>query len=134
MSKKNILTAIFAVAFVIVPVLSVATPVQAIDMWGGGTSGKSQIQDALGYGDSTETDPRIVIANVVKLAMTFLGLIAVILIIYAGFKWMTAGGNPEEAKKARAIIQAAIIGLLIILAAWAIADWVTTQIQTQILQ
>jgi len=46
------------------------------------------------------------------------------LIIYAGFLWMTAGGNPEQVDKAKQWLTNAIIGLAIILAAYAISGFV----------
>jgi hypothetical protein len=61
--------------------------------------------------------------------MSFLGIIAVCLIIWAGFLWMTARGNEDKVKEAQTIIKTSIIGLVIILAAWAITDWVLATIQ-----
>ncbi len=52
----------------------------------------------------------------------FLGLIAVVIIIYAGFLWLTAGGDTKKVDKAKRVLKEAIIGLLIIFAAWGIAQ------------
>ncbi|MFH1534374.1 MAG: hypothetical protein ABIF80_00130, partial [Patescibacteria group bacterium] len=49
-----------------------------------------------------------------------LGLIAVIMILIGGFKWMTAGGNEEKIESAKKLLTSAIIGLVIVLLAWAI--------------
>ena len=49
-----------------------------------------------------------------------LGLVAVILILYGGFTWMTAGGSEEKVEKAKKIVTAAVIGLVIVILAWAI--------------
>ena len=68
--------------------------------------------------------PGVIIANIVKYLLSFLGVIFVILIIYAGFLWMTAGGNEEKIKKAKGLITNATIGLLIVLAAYTITHFV----------
>ncbi len=132
--KKTIITFLFA-SFLILPMLSLAIPAPAqadVDIWGGQDT-KSDIQEELGYGDTTESDPRIIAASIIKVLMTFLGIIAVALIIWGGFKWMTAGGNDEQVEEARKIIITAVIGLIIILAAWALADWALSTIQEDIL-
>ncbi|MBU0597709.1 pilin, partial [Patescibacteria group bacterium] len=69
-------------------------------------------------------DLQSTIINIVQWALGFLGLVAVIMIIYGGFVWMTAGGNQEKVAKAKKIITRAVIGLVIVLLAWAIVLWV----------
>jgi len=44
--------------------------------------------------------------------------------VYAGLMWMTAGGNEDRIKKARQILIAAIIGLVIVLSAYAITQFI----------
>ncbi|MBU0636943.1 hypothetical protein KKH16_01905 [Patescibacteria group bacterium] len=56
--------------------------------------------------------------------MSFLGVVFLILIIYAGFTWMTAGGDEEKINKAKDTIQRAIIGLIIILCSYAITIFI----------
>ncbi len=77
-------------------------------------------------------DAREVIIDIINLALTFLGLIAVILILWGGFKWMTAGGNDENVEAAKKIIIAAVIGLAIILSAYAIANFFISSIGTAV--
>jgi hypothetical protein len=60
------------------------------------------------------------VIKIVQWALGFLGLIAVIMIMYGGFVWMTAAGNTDKVAKAKKIIIRAAIGLAIILLAWAI--------------
>lgn len=76
----------------------------------------------------TEKDPREITTNIINIALGFLGLIAVILILIGGFKWMTAGGNEEQVSEAKKWIYSGIIGLVIIFAAYAIATFVISQI------
>jgi cytochrome bd-type quinol oxidase subunit 2 len=70
------------------------------------------------------------ITSIIGWALTFLGLIAVIMIIYGGFMWLTAAGNEERISKAKQIISAAIIGLIIILLAAAIVYFIGQGVNT----
>ena len=67
------------------------------------------------------------IINVVQWVLGFLGLVAVIMILIGGFQWMTAGGNEEKVASAKKIISAAVIGLIVVLLAWAIVIFVVSQ-------
>lgn len=69
-------------------------------------------------------DIRVTIANIINVAMGLLGIIAVVIILLGGFKWMTAGGNDDKVKEAKKLIVAGVIGLVIILTAFAIANFV----------
>jgi type IV secretory pathway VirB2 component (pilin) len=80
----------------------------------------------------SDSDPREVVTNLITLFMTFLSIIAVIIILVGGFKWMTAQGNQDKVDEARKIISGGVIGLVIILAAWAIANFVLTTVADQI--
>ena len=86
---------------------------------------KNKIQEYTGLG---ERDPRGIAASVINVVLGFLGIIAVGLILYAGFKWMTAGGSEDKITEARKLLVAGVIGLIIILAAFAIANFVLTQL------
>ena len=74
------------------------------------------------------TDLKTIIVNIIKVALGFLGLLAVIFILYGGFVWMTAGGNQDKIVKARKILINAAIGLLIILSSYALASYIFKQI------
>jgi hypothetical protein len=76
----------------------------------------------------TDTDPRLVVAKIIRVALGILGILATVLVLYAGFKWMTAGGNEENAKSAQKILFSAVIGLIIILSAYAISTFVLNQL------
>ena len=78
----------------------------------------------------TSSDPRLVIGRIINVALSLLGIVATVLIVYAGFKWMTAGGNEENVKSAQKILMAAVIGLVIILAAFAISNFVLKSLYT----
>lgn len=95
--------------------------------------GFAQESDMLGmeFGEATglgSEDPRVVAANIVRIFLAFLGIIALSLMIYAGFLWMTSEGNAEKVEKAKNILKGAIIGLLIVLSAFAIASFIISQL------
>ncbi len=75
-------------------------------------------------GLSTERDIRVIIARVIRVVLFFLGTLAVILIIYAGFVYMTSQGEADKVKQAKDIFKNAIIGLLIVLSAYAIVSFI----------
>lgn len=85
-------------------------------------SNSDQLGQAAGY------DPNTSLARVVSIAIRgflgLLGVIFIIIIIIAGFNWMTAGGDEEKIKKAVAHIRNAVIGLIIIVSAYAITYFV----------
>lgn len=62
--------------------------------------------------------------------LSFLGVVFLGLMIYGGYKWMMASGRDEEVKKSQEIIRAAIIGLVIVIASYAVSYFVTTSLQT----
>lgn len=117
---KKIMVMVMAL-IVLTPVLTFSLPALAavdLDPWGGF---KNNIQIETGLG---ERDPRDIAASVIKIILGFLGIVAVIIILLGGFKWMTAGGNEDKVGEAKKLITAGVIGLVIIIAAFAIATFV----------
>ncbi|MFA5359821.1 MAG: pilin [Patescibacteria group bacterium] len=108
---------------ILTPVLAFSLPAFATDTlnpWGS-DSLKDNIQTETGLG---ERDPRDIAASVINVILGFLGIVAVIIILLGGFKWMTAGGNEDKVGEAKKLITAGIIGLVIIVASFAIATFV----------
>ncbi len=64
--------------------------------------------------------------KVVNILLGFLGVLAIIVILVGGFKWMTSGGNEERVAGARQMLIAGIIGLAIILGSFAIVQFVVS--------
>ena len=56
-----------------------------------------------GLVEANETDPKQMAVDIVKYLMTFLGIIAVCVILYGGFIWMTASGNEDKVAQAKKI-------------------------------
>lgn len=83
-------------------------------------------EEVEGIGD--ETDISVLIGRIVKTVLGLMGLVAVVLIIVGGFQWMTSGGSEEKIKKAKQMMGAALIGLVIVVLAYAIASFVIEQL------
>lgn len=107
---KKIATGLLTLAVLVLPMVALAQadiPRELGPTFGLGTAGL----------EST-------VIKIVQFVLGFLGLIAVIMILYGGFMWMTAGGNEEKVASAKKIISAAVIGLIVVLLAWAIVIFV----------
>ena len=70
------------------------------------------------------TTPQVIIGTIVSAILSFIGVIFFLLIFYGGIRWMLAQGNEQEVETAKKIIIAAVIGLVIVLAAYAITAFV----------
>ena len=70
------------------------------------------------------TDPVAIVSTVVKAALGVVAIIFFVLVIAAGFRWMTAGGSEEPIKKAKDQIKHALIGLVIVIFSYAITSLV----------
>ncbi len=81
-------------------------------------------------GEGSETDLMTIIANLINVVLGLVGVILLILFIYAGFLWMTAGGDSDQVKKAKSIFKNAIIGLLIVVLSYAISSFVINRMSS----
>lgn len=64
------------------------------------------------------------LANVVNTLLFVIGAVSVIMIIYGGFRYVTSAGEASAVKSAKDTIMYAVVGLVIALVAWGIADFV----------
>ncbi len=72
------------------------------------------------------------IANIIRIIVGFLGIITIIIILAGGFKWMTSGGNEDKISEAKKLISAGVVGLVVVLAAYAIASFVIRSLTTAV--
>jgi hypothetical protein len=96
-----------------------------------GVTGLETNLDTLGgeaYGTSSPTDLLTLIGTVINVLLGLLGVIFLLLTIYAGFIWMTAQGNEEKVEKAIGILKTGIIGMIVTLAAYSIANFVVGEV------
>lgn len=90
------------------------------------------IEDGLEQVDTNivlnNTSPVVIVVKIINFALMFLGIIAVSLVIYGGFVWMTSNGKEENISTAKKILKNALIGLIIILASWGIVSFILTKL------
>jgi hypothetical protein len=86
--------------------------------------GKTTDKDSLARILGNKSDIPTLIGSIVGMILSLLGTIFLILIIYGGFIWMMAGGNDQNVEKAKNILAQAIIGLVIVLSAYAITSFI----------
>lgn len=84
------------------------------------------LQNATGLGDQ---DPAFIVFTVVNTLLIFLGTLTLIMIVVAGFMWLTAGGSEEKISKAKEILQGTVIGLVIVFSSFGLAQFVFSAIQ-----
>lgn len=73
---------------------------------------------------SKETAFSLAVGRVIKAALGLVGLVFLVLTIYAGFLWMTAGGNEEQVEKAQKIFKNSTLGLIIALGAYGLTVFI----------
>lgn len=120
-TKKSITAFILSIFFVL-PIIGASffSPSALADQdLVAGQVGFKEVGSVFG-GSRAEQDPRALIANIISIALGFIGVIFLGLTVAAGFQYMTSGGNSEKASKAAGLLKNAIIGLLIVLAAWSL--------------
>jgi hypothetical protein len=112
---KYLLSLVFVVSIFAIPAATFAiTDVQV---------GIDSASPAAGLGLG-EKSPLETATALINTAMLFLGIIAVCIVLLAGFKWMTAGGNEDKVGEAKKLMASGVIGLIILLSAWGIAKYV----------
>lgn len=123
---KKILV-VFSMLALLVPALALADTVVPAVSADGNTNPISAVDLGIGYGAATglgSQDVRVTVASIIRTAMGLLGIVAVVIILIGGFRWMTAGGNEEQVGEAKKWIFSGVIGLAIILSAYALATYV----------
>ena len=75
-------------------------------------------------GDTPGQTPVDIVAKVIKGVLGLLAMLFLIMIIIAGFRWMTSDGNSEIVDKSKYTIQNAVIGVIVIFFAYAITAFI----------
>ena len=123
MKKK--LISLFIISLFVIPFLAISQANAGIDFGTDYLDGTANGSEGLVLG---KRDPRAIATQIINIALTLLGIVAVIIVLLGGFKWMTAGGNEDKVGEAKKILGAGVIGLVIVLAAWGIARFVLVQL------
>lgn len=117
-----VVISVFNIFFVINNVMATTSTLQGLDSTANKVEAyKDQDTDAVGF-LQTRT------GEIIGLVLSFIGVIFLLLMIYAGISWMVSAGNQEKVKKARDLMINAVIGLIIVLSAYAIVAFLGTQL------
>jgi predicted nucleic acid-binding Zn ribbon protein len=84
------------------------------------------------YGDVIQ--PGQLVQRITAIFFGILGLIAVVMVMYSGFLWLTAAGEEEKTKKATTLLFQSFVGLIIILASWTLTYFVISQLTRAIIK
>ena len=117
---KKILIALMVLA----PTLAAKAQPGSVDDWGFNDFQNTNI--ALGSRPLRET-----IGGVINIILGFLGILTTLIILLGGFKWMTSQGNTEKVDEAKKLIGAGIVGLVIVLTAYAVSRFILSELYTQ---
>lgn len=120
---KNIIRQSLASLFLLIifglPVIVLAGPVDRLnDVATNGT-----------YAAADENSMSEIVGIIISALLSLLGVIFIVLIIYAGFNWMTAAGDSAKVDKAKDTLFRAVIGLIIVVGAYAIWGFISNILQ-----
>lgn len=125
MNKYLILTILFAGAFALIgPEVA-----EALDL-GSGMAKNAAVQAGFD-GNTNDTSLAENIGAIIKMLLSFTGVIFLVLTVYAGFLWMNARGDESKIEKSQSILRSAIIGLIITVGAYSITNFVVPRIVAQ---
>lgn len=131
--KFKIETLVVSLLFVVAIFAPIYNSLAATDSVFGGLDSTAdqvnEIRNGMGKAASAGNDTATTflskkIGGLVGAVLAFIGVIFLLLIVYGGFMWMTAAGNDQQVEKARNVIVASVIGLVIVLSAYAITSFV----------
>ncbi len=115
----------------VLPLILIPEAVLAISHTGLSKSASSLTAVGAGAGMAADTGggglPTL-IGRFITVLLGVLGIIFVIMVIYAGILYMTAGGEDDKVKKAKKLLTQSIIGLVIIVSAYSISTFVISQL------
>jgi hypothetical protein len=120
LSIKNAIYAGTATALASLPAIASA---QTGNPFQRGANAVGNVGNAAGISGGT-TDLYTIVGRIVNVVLGFLGIVLLFYFIYGGFRWMTAGGDEKQVGEAKTMIRNAVIGLVIIMASYALSNFV----------
>lgn len=112
---------------------SLALPLAALAQSNPWARSQAQVQ-AVGTAAQIQTSSNLptIIGNIINVLLGFLGILLLIYFLYAGFLWMTSDGKGTGVERAKGMMKNAVVGLVIIVLAYALSNFVLDQIITNI--
>lgn len=75
-------------------------------------------------GCETKTMATQFVSNLLQVVLGLVGVIAIVVIIYGGFTYMTSAGDTGKVQKGKSILIYGVVGLIVALSAFAIVRFV----------
>ena len=121
-SRTAVIFAVVIAVFFCVSLFAIPSAVfaQTVD------PGLNQVGAASGL--ETDADLPTIIGRIINIFLGFMGIVLLLIVIYAGYLWMTAGGDADQVEKAKKWIRNGIIGLIIIVSSYAITAFVISML------
>jgi hypothetical protein len=112
------------IAIVVIGTLLVGVMVQAFDATNTGLDNTASTAGFQDPGGDADTALANIVGNIIDGALALIGLVLLAMLVWGGFDWMMAGGEPGKVTTAKGKITNSIIGLVIIFLAYAITNYV----------
>ena len=126
--RRTIIRAAVAVSFFSLITMPAIVAGQGLkDAFGGTKSPLNTVANQAGVKDVDSVGT--VSGRIINTALTLVGLIFLLLMVYGGYLWMTARGDEGQVEKAQSIIRNAIIGIVLVIAAYAITYFITNKLE-----
>ncbi len=127
---KKTLSFIFPLFITFGFALSISAPALTVHAASPKTAVNQYVKEAAKkpYGRATENRLPLFIGNLIKVVLGVVGMIFLILTVYAGVLYMTAAGDDTKVKKAKAMLGQTVIGLVIIIGAYVLTDYIITKL------
>lgn len=129
LAKQKFLSFLVVFTFIFSMIIgSSALAITNLDKQEGFGGGGSDTVAKVFSGSTAPNDIRVTVASLIRSFLGFVGIIFVVLIVYAGFLWMTAGGNESKIEESKKYLSRSLIGLIIILSAYSITGLILCRI------
>lgn len=125
MSRHSFITAVITASLVLMPVMASAQLTAENTGLSGAAAGTGLATSCTGSECLLS-----IIGNVINLVLGFLGVVLLVMLLYAGFLWMSSGGDTKGVQAAKTMITNAVAGVIIVAVSYAITAFVLGQLAT----
>ncbi len=87
------------------------------------------VGERAGYDLGNDDSALILVQTIINIFLSIIGVLLLVYILYAGYNWLTAQGEEDKVTKAKDTIRRAIMGAIIIIAAYAISMFVMSRLE-----
>ena len=129
--SRTLIPKVAAVALALVGTFALLQPAGAIFTPGAPSAALNQTAGQTVIGANTDQNRVFdTIGKVVNVLLGLLGIVFFLIVLYAGYLWMTAQGDTDKVGKAQTMMTQGVIGVIIILSAYAISNFAISQLLT----